>query len=453
MILFVCCICGYPASSLSAEELTDSEDTTTATTEADPYAPPETGASSIIVMDALTGQIIYEKNAYQKMYPASITKLMTALLAVEKGTMNATVTMSNDAVWGIDRYSSHIALDVGEEITLEDALYATLLVSANEAAWGVAEHIGNSLSNFCDMMNARATELGCINTHFVNANGLHDDNHYTCAYDMALIAKEAIKHEEIMTITSTVGYTIKPTNLQPEERKLWQDNKLIKDNSEYYYPYCQGGKTGYTDEAGATLVTWSQKEDMQLICVILGSPNASTSYYDTTNLCDFIFKNYHYENILEAYEFSPETKTDVSNYMDSFYNCTNVGTIELKLEDQHPVLIKDSDKDKLAMELSLSDELLHKNIVGTMTVKCGDTLVTQSPVSVSGYIGSTDTEKINDAIDNGDIRVSDFKKKINIAIIVIIIIIIAVGVFLFLRYQQLQQRRKQAAKKRRNNNQ
>ena len=434
-------IISAPASICYAEEaLPDEEISTETTTEADPYAAPQIAAQGAIVMDASTGQIVYEKNAYEKMYPASITKVMTALLALEKGTLSSTVTMSNDAVWGIDRASSHIALDVGEKITLEDALYAALLVSANEASWAIAEHIGNSLTNFCDMMNSKAKSLGCVNTHFTNANGLHDDEHYSCAYDMALIAKEAIKNNDFMTITSTQKHVISPTNLQPEERTLWQDNKLIKEESEYYYPYCQGGKTGFTDEAGATLVTWAKKDDIQLICVILGSPSAKDSYNDTAKLYEYVFKNYKYEDIFSSYEFSPETKTDISYYLDEYYNGKNVGTIELTIEEQKPLLIKQSEKENLSMVLVLSTDNINNNIVGTMEVQCGEATIASHPVSVSGYICSTDTAAINDAIDNGDLLLDEFKKqKTGIIIAIVILTVIVVGILLFIRYKKIQE--------------
>jgi len=152
---------------------------------------PQITSTSAIIMDAQSGQIIYEKNSHTRQYPASITKIMTAYLAIKNGDLNSTITMSDAAVWGIDRNSSHIALDVGEEISMSDALYAVMLMSANEAAWAIAEQVSGSLENFVQLMNDTAQSLGCKDTHFTNANGLHDPDHYTTAYDMALITKEA----------------------------------------------------------------------------------------------------------------------------------------------------------------------------------------------------------------------------------------------------------------------
>lgn len=140
---------------------------------------PAITSSSAIIMEAKTGQILYEKNSHARQYPASITKILTAYLAIKHGDLNATITMSDSAVWGIDRGSSHIALDVGEQISMSDALYAVMLVSANEAAWAIAEQVSGSLTNFVQLMNDTSQSLGCTDTHFTNANGLHDAEHYT----------------------------------------------------------------------------------------------------------------------------------------------------------------------------------------------------------------------------------------------------------------------------------
>lgn len=254
-----------------------------------PKAPSVT-ADSAIVMDATTGLILYEKNSTKKKYPASITKIMTTLLALENSSLNETVTFSRDAIFGVDLDSSRIGIDVGEQLSMEDALYAVMLASANEVSYGVAEHVGGSLENFVTMMNERAKELGCVNTHFNNPHGLQDENHYTCAYDMALIAKEAIKNTTFAQITGSRTYVIRPTNIQKEARPLANHHKFIK--KDIHYNGAIGGKTGYTATAKYTLVTYAKRGDMSLICVVMGSDSTATEYSDTSSLLDYGFDNY-----------------------------------------------------------------------------------------------------------------------------------------------------------------
>ena len=169
---------------------------------------PDLVAKAAIVMDVSTGRILYEKNAYEAKYPASITKVLTTLIALEHNVnFDEVITMSDNAVWGIERDSTNIGLDVGEQVTVRDLIYATMVKSANECAYALAEHVAGDLESFANLMNAKVAELGCQNSHFVNSNGLHDDNHYTCAYDMAVITREALKSESFREIAGTLSYT------------------------------------------------------------------------------------------------------------------------------------------------------------------------------------------------------------------------------------------------------
>lgn len=256
---------------------------------------PAIGAASAILMDADTGVILYEKNVHEKLYPASTTKLLTSLIACENSTMDEIVTFSNDAIFGIERNSSHIGIDVGEQLTMEQCLYGILLGSANEVAYAVAEHVGGDLASFVQMMNDRAAAIGCTETHFSNANGLPDENHYTTAYDLALIARECYKNEIIAKISGTTRYTIPPTNIQAEERPL-TNHHLLLPGLKYEYEYIVGGKTGYTDEARQTLVSCAEKDGLRLICVIMKeeSPN---QFLDTIELFDYGFESFQTMNI------------------------------------------------------------------------------------------------------------------------------------------------------------
>ncbi len=254
-------------------------------------------ADSAIVMELSTGLILYEKNIHKEHYPASITKIMTSLLCLENSSLGETVTFSHDAIYGIERNSSHIGIDVDEQLTMEQCLYAIMLESANEASLGVAEHVAGDISSFADMMNAKAKELGCENTHFANPNGLHNDNHYTSAYDMALISKAAMENSTFRKITSTKRYTIPPTNKQSETRYLRNHQQMLNPYNypQYEYEYCIGGKTGYTTDALATLVTFAEKDGMDLVCVVMraASPSLNVNEYtDTINLLNFAFENY-----------------------------------------------------------------------------------------------------------------------------------------------------------------
>ncbi len=250
-------------------------------------------AESAILMDANTGEILYGKNEHRSQYPASITKLMTALIAVENQKPTDMITMSKDAVYGIEPGSSHIGLDVGEQINLDQGLHALLLASANESANGIAELCNGSIECFARHMTNRAKELGAKNTNFVNPHGLHDPNHYTTAYDMALIAKEVIQQPYLQEIMQQKTYQIQPTNKTQEIRYLSQQHRLMNElrDSRMYRPDVIAGKTGFTNEAGNTLVTVAKQEDIELICVVLKS-NRDHLYSDTNTLLDHGFNDF-----------------------------------------------------------------------------------------------------------------------------------------------------------------
>lgn len=276
---------------------------------------PETLSPSVILMEESTGTILYEKNSDEAHYPASITKIMTTLLALENGNLSDMVTFSDDAINNTE--GSGIARDYGEQMTLEQCLYGVMLESANECAYAVAEHVGGTVENFVDMMNAKAKELGCTNTHFANPHGLQDENHYTTAHDMALIAQAAYQNETFRIIIGTKMYTIPPTNKHAEETVLRNHHDMLctyhNANRKYLYPYCVGGKTGYTATANSTLVTYAEKDGMTLICVVMDtqSPN---QFIDTVNLFDYAFDNFQVLNVAENdTDYSAETTVDNGN--------------------------------------------------------------------------------------------------------------------------------------------
>lgn len=274
---------------------------------------PEVQSASAIVMEASTGTILYEKNSLDAHYPASITKIMTTMLALENGNLSDTVTFSSDAVFKTE--GSGIARDVDEQMTLEQCLYAVMLESANECAYAVAEHIGGTMENFVSMMNTKAAELGCQNTHFNNPHGLQDENHYTCAYDMALIAKAAWQNETFRIITGTPSYMIPPTNKHSEETPLQNHNCMLHPyhTSKYVYENCVGGKTGYTDAANSTLVTYAQKDGMTLICVVMNVQSPG-QWLDSRALFDYCFDNFQLLNIADNENRLSENGIDAGDF-------------------------------------------------------------------------------------------------------------------------------------------
>lgn len=249
---------------------------------------PKVIAETAILMDLDTGEILYAKGIDEKRAPASTTKIMTAMLAIEKVPLDTQITFT-DEVNNIEPDSTHIGIKPGETLTMEQSLYAILLASANEVSSGVAEYIGGTVPEFVDMMNERAKELGCENTHFVNANGLYSEDHYTTARDMALIAQAAFRDETFRNITKSTYYIIPPTNITSEQRWLDNHHKMLVQGSQHY-DGCLGGKTGYTVKAGNTLVTYAEKNSMRLVCVVLAG---TTEYYnDTRSILDYGFNNF-----------------------------------------------------------------------------------------------------------------------------------------------------------------
>lgn len=252
-------------------------------------APPALQGASACLMDADSGQVLYEKNMDTQLAPASITKIMTVLLGVENGNWSDIITMSHDAVFSVPRTASHIALQVGEQLTLEQALMATMLPSANDAANGVAEFVSGSMDAFAEKMNQRAAECGAKNTHFVNANGLDATGHVTTAYDMAAITRVAMQNPDFLRVFSTAEYTIPPTNLQSEQRNIGAGHKMMFSFTKYYDSGIIGGKSGYTEGAGHTLVTAVKRDGRTLIAVVMGEPANTAMYEDTVALFDYGF--------------------------------------------------------------------------------------------------------------------------------------------------------------------
>lgn len=302
-VLFVFCllIC-LPAAVFAEEDGVQQEETEETVPESYDYPiesneikdwpqGPKIEAASATVLDMDSGAFLYSKNATEKMYPASITKIMTTLLLVENCNLDDEITFS-EIVYDLEEGSSHLGIQPGETMTLRDAAYGIMLSSANDISNGVAEYIGGSISGFAEMMNARAAEIGCVNTHFSNPHGLYSDDHYTCAYDMALIARTAWENPTFRKIVCTKSYTIPKTNLTDEERYLTNHHKMMQKDEEYYWEYVMGGKTGFTSQCLNTLVTYAQKDGKSLVSVILRVNGAGKAYDETKQILSYGFDNF-----------------------------------------------------------------------------------------------------------------------------------------------------------------
>lgn len=270
-------------------------------------AGPVVTAESAILIEAETGAILYAKNIHARQYPASTTKILTTLIASEQCSLDEWVTFSREAVFDTPRDSNHIAMDVGQQLTMEDCLNAILIRSANEVSFAVAEHIsGGSWQDFSEIMNARAAELGCVDSHFVNPNGLPDENHYTSAYDLAMIGKAFFANEMLCRISITPRLHILPNDHMPYEKLENSKMELLPGRS-YAYEGLVGVKTGYTDAARYSVVSCAERDGMKLICVVL-KDESPAHYEDTIALFNYGFGNFAKVNVSQM-----ETKYDIGS--------------------------------------------------------------------------------------------------------------------------------------------
>ena len=253
---------------------------------------PAIGAEAAILMDANTGSILYAKNIHEQLYPASITKLLTTYIALQECEPDEMVTFSEKAVYSINWWEdANMGVDPGTTLTMEEVLYGILVGSANEAAYAVAEHISGNLENFAVLMNKTAKELGCRNTNFVTPNGIHDENHYTTAYDMALIAKAFFDNETLEKISGTTRFEVPVNETQKREGIILSAKSQLLPGKPYAYEPLVGTKTGYTDFARQTLVSCAEKNGMKLICVIL-KEESPAQFTDTIELFNYGFDNF-----------------------------------------------------------------------------------------------------------------------------------------------------------------
>lgn len=243
-----------------------------------------------VLMEDTTCTILFDKGMHEHMYPASTTKVLSALIAIENSDLSEKVVFTETGTAEVTPDSANIGMQPGETLTMEQCLYAMLLASANEVSTQVAEHVAGSVEKFVEMMNQKAEELGCTDSHFVNANGWHDDDHYTSAYDLALILRAAIRNETFCKISGSQSYVIPPTDMHGEARELGNHHAMLMPGY-YHYEGVFAGKTGSTDQAGNTLVTACRKNETTLICVVMQSQEAAV-VDDTAKLFDYGYEKF-----------------------------------------------------------------------------------------------------------------------------------------------------------------
>lgn len=287
---------------------------------------PVVSAESAILIEAETGTVLYAKNIHKKQFPASTTKILTALLAYENSSLDEIVTFSREDVFGIPRGSNNIAMDVGYTLSMEDCLRALLIRSANEVAYAMAAHVGGSWDAFADMMNKRAKELGAVDSHFVNPNGLPNEEHVTSAHDLAMIGRAFFANDYLCQITLSPKLVVQKPNGELTE---WNQMALIP-TGKYAYEYLVGCKTGYTDSARSTLVSCAEKNGMRLICVVLNDENPQHNE-DTIALFEYGFHNFKKVNVAQE-----ETKYDIDK-IGIFYSADGI------FDNSEPILVLNRD--------------------------------------------------------------------------------------------------------------
>ncbi len=290
LLLTLCLPAGALSAPVRADDIADVEAMIDSIPEDWPAAP-AIGAETAVLLDADSGEVLYAKNALQAMYPASTTKLITALLALENCSLTDVIPFSARAV-NIPANSSHIAMRRGEKMVLRECLYGLLLPSANEVANALAEYISGSIRTFVVRMNERAYQLGAVNTVFTNANGLHEADHYTCAYDLAKIMAECVRNNVFREIASAPSYVHHSDELLPKDIPMTNTNMMIRSSSEYYNPDVVCGKTGHTDESGYNLVTYAEHDGTRLVACVMGCESGN-QYVSTQSLLDYGFKYFH----------------------------------------------------------------------------------------------------------------------------------------------------------------
>lgn len=330
---------------------------------------PDLTAKGVILLDTNSGRVLYSKNETEKMYPASTTKILTAILTLENCKLDDVVTIDYDVSSTIPYGYTIVELQIGEKFTIEQLLEMLLVHSANDVASLLAKHVGGSIEGFADMMNKKIQELGLSNTHFTNPSGIHDDNHYTTAKDLATIMEYCIKNKEFVRLASMPSCSIPANDKHIARTYESTDRLVVQSDSKNYYPYLVCGKTGYTDPAGECLVSCANKDDLELVCVILGGEtidNNPTRYSETKTLYEYGYNNFSVRKIVDKDDYVEQIK--VKNGA--------LNTRDLTLVASTPVtaLLADSEtRDNIKTIVNLKDNISapinQGDILGTVSYK------------------------------------------------------------------------------------
>ena len=378
---------------------------------ADEESLPDISSPSALLMDYSSGKILYEKNINEKRYPASLTKIMTAIIVLENCELSDTATVSYDAVMSLSSGYVTANLQIGEELTVEQLLYVLMVGSSNDAAIVLAEHVSGSVEKFADLMNEKAKELGCTSTNFVNPNGAHDENHYSTAYDLALMARYAMQNETFRTLVSTTSYTLPITNKYDREDRIFRTtNSLLHlDTSDradnYYYQYATGIKTGFTTPAGNCLIASANKNNLELITVVLGAGQTkdglSQRYLDTLSLFDYGYSTYTLKQIIN--------KGGIIQTLNIKNATRKTKKVEAVVANDVYALMKQADKNSAVLpEINLNDNL-------KAPLKKGD-VIGSVTYTVEGI------QYTEDLLANNDVKKSRFLLKLAILIIIVLIL-------------------------------
>ena len=374
---------------------------------------PSLGAEAAILIEAKSGKILYEKNSEQKMYPASLTKILTAILTIENSNLNDKVVVNYNALSKIPSGYTLADLQPDEEITVENLLDVLLLHSANDAANVLAMHVGGSLDSFVSMMNSKASELGCKNTHFTNAYGLHDENHWSCAKDLAIISQYCMKNNTFRSFVSQPNAIIHATN-KHDARSYNNTNDLLIKNSQYYYEGTIGIKTGYTKEAKNCLISACLKNDLEVISVVMGDENTQVSqqnrYSDTIQLLEYAYNNFSIKKIVNKDDII--TQIEISQATEDSKNLDLIAVDDIKCFVSNNYVLNNIEP-KIKYSKALTAPIAKGAVIGTATY------------NIDGI------EYKTDLIASHDVQKSEFLILTIRAILAIIILIIVALLLLY----------------------
>lgn len=344
---------------------------------------------SCILIDSISGKILYEKNAYNKMYPASTTKIMTAILVLENCNLDEIVTVSDNAVslTSVPESYTRANLKSGEKISVENLLNVLLIPSANDAAIVLAEHVSGTVDEFSKLMNLKAKEIGCTNTNFVNPNGVHNENQFTTAYDMALIGKYAMKNETFRKIVSKTSCTLPITNMYDKDDRKFDNTNELLNSDDYYYQYTTGIKTGYTDSAKNCIVASCKRDNYEFIVVILGANKMSEKQNDRAHDCITLF-NYALENYNEKIVSTPET---IIKQIEIESSNNTKRTLDIMVEKEIKVTTV-QDISTIVPEITINDNLqapiLKGSVVGKICYTIDNVTYTSNLISGNNILDS-----------------------------------------------------------------